>query len=138
MTAAYIMLRHTRWRKSTAIFVIVFVPLVLIWFSRGAVVEVFSSMFAGGVLVLVLLLVGLLYTKLKEIRASRLSMAPDPYLEEAEPAPAEEGAKPEEAEAPADDSSETPKDSSSGESAPESKPPEKASGEGEETQEGRS
>ena len=79
--------RMKRCRIGTAVLV-VFVPLILVWLSQGAVVEIFSSLLAGGsALFLGMGAVGAVRA-VRAHRAVRLSTAPDPYLEDApEPAP---------------------------------------------------
>ncbi len=82
------------WRKLTWAAVLIFIPLVLVWFSQGAIVELFSSLLAGSVLFFLVLLALHLGKKMKECRAARLALAPDPYLEEAAPPKKEEAAPP--------------------------------------------
>ena len=59
------------------------VPIILTWFSRGAAADIFVSVFLGAMMVCVFYAVRHLVAKYREFRATRLAMAPDPFLEEA-------------------------------------------------------
>jgi len=80
----YFLLARRRWPASRVAILLVFLPLALTWFATGPLVEVFTSVLAGGVAALAVTVGMQLTEKLRERRAERLAFAPDPYLEEAE------------------------------------------------------
>jgi len=90
LLAGYLLLFRVRLQKPLAALFLVFVPLCLVWFSRGAIVEIFTSLFAGGFLLFAGLSAASLWRGVKGYREARLALAPDPYLEEAEPPKAKE------------------------------------------------
>jgi hypothetical protein len=100
---------------------LVFLPLVLVWFSEGAGAEIFTSILAGGALAFAILGVLSLRRSAAEWRAARLSLPPDPYLEgapePAKPKPAAPSPAPPPAGASGQKTQEPPK-ASPGEKAP--------------------
>lgn len=83
----WLLLRKARWSVARTAILVIFVPLACVWFTQGAVVEIFTSLLAGGVLLFVGLTAVAAAAKVKECRAARLAIAPDPFLEEAHPRP---------------------------------------------------
>lgn len=59
-------------------------PLVLVWFTQGPVVEIFTSMLAGGALAYVLLMLRGTKNFMGRHRKRRLANAPDPFIENAQ------------------------------------------------------
>jgi hypothetical protein len=82
--AGFFLLKRVGWPKSLAAVVFVFVPLALVWFAQGAVVELFTSFLTGGLVLFLIIVVTAVGRKLGAYRARRLALAPDPYLEEVE------------------------------------------------------
>ncbi len=102
LAGAYLLTVRLGRRKMAAAVLCVFLPLVLVWFSRGAIVDVFTSLLAGGAVFFLALLTFWAGKKVMEMRAARRSAPSDPYLEEAvapqakaEPPPAGAGPAPE-------------------------------------------
>lgn len=82
--AGFFLLKRVGWPKSVTAVVFVFIPLALVWFAQGAVVEIFTSFLTGGLLLFLIIVVTVLGKKLGAYRARKLALAPDPYLEEVE------------------------------------------------------
>jgi hypothetical protein len=88
IAGAYFLVVRAR-RRMAGFVACVFLPLVLVWFSKGAIVDFFTSLLAGGVAFFLGFLAVRAWKGMKEMRAARKSPSPDPYLEEAVvPAPA--------------------------------------------------
>ncbi len=65
-------------------------PLVGVWFTSGAAGEIFTSFLAAGIVLCIVLAVPTVTSRYRAWKASRLALAPDPFLEEAKKAPAVE------------------------------------------------
>jgi hypothetical protein len=85
IAGAYSLVRFARWPKLQASTALVFAPLVLVWFSSGAITELFASAFLGSSVFFAFLGLMGLQGSWRSFRASRKAMAPDPFLEEAKP-----------------------------------------------------
>jgi len=83
IAGAYCLLRWARWPKLQTGAALVFAPLLLVWFSSGAITEVFASAFLGGAAFFAFLGLRDLRGSWLAYRASRRALAPDPFLEEA-------------------------------------------------------
>jgi hypothetical protein len=85
--AAWLLLTRTRWSPLHAGALLIALPLVIAWFTRGPVAEVFTSILAGGAIAFLVAGTAAALRFARTRRAARIAMAPDPYLEEAPPAP---------------------------------------------------
>ena len=65
---------------------------MLAWFAEGPVAEILASLAAGTLAAIAVAAVVALVHLARERRRSRLALAPDPYLENAPPAPPRQGA----------------------------------------------
>ena len=90
--AAWILLRRGGTQRLAAVAAMAALPIVLAWFVEGPVAEVLASFAAGALAALVCAGVLALARIARERRRSRLALAPDPYLENAPPAPPRKGA----------------------------------------------
>jgi hypothetical protein len=83
---AWLLLRKLRWHPLHAGALLIALPLVIAWFTRGPAAEVFTSIMAGGAVAFLVAGTAAALRLIRERRAARLALAPDPFLEEA-PAP---------------------------------------------------
>ena len=86
LAGGYVVMFKLRLSKLTAFVAVIFVPLALVWFSRGAIVEIFTSFLLGGIVLCACVAVAAAARALREYRQARLAFAPDPFLEDVEAA----------------------------------------------------
>jgi hypothetical protein len=83
LAGGWYLLARRPWPRLRIGLAIVLVPLTLSWFASGPITEVLASLTAGSILAVVGFLAMQLTAQLREQRAARLALAPDPFLEEA-------------------------------------------------------
>ena len=82
-----LLLRRVSSGKGWLLLALLVVPLVLAWFLRDGYASIAWAATLGAVALAVLLLLRAVGARIESWRTRRLQLAPDPYLEEAQPAP---------------------------------------------------
>ena len=75
--------RRSRARLAPAL-VFILIPLAISWFLRGPPAEIFTSMAAGSAIVALGFVLLFVREKWRDVQATRVALAPDPYLEGAD------------------------------------------------------
>lgn len=83
LVGGWLLLRKAKWSKARTALAVVFAPLIGVWLFRGAAVEIFTSLLAGGILLFAALAAAAVAARVRKVRAARRALAPDPFLEEA-------------------------------------------------------
>ncbi len=77
-------IRKARCSATKTCAALILIPLVAGWFTTSAVAEVYTSVFAGGVLLAFVVIVQSMASGVRAFRERRRALAPDPFLEDVE------------------------------------------------------